>query len=417
MFILNKLKEIKLAFFIARRYLISKKKHNIINVISWISTAGITTGALALVVVLSVFNGFNDLINSYFSVLDPDLKISAVEDKFFDPAFVTDSVLAKTDGVAGYALVIEDFALLKYKDRQEIAMVKGVSAGFADMIDIDDFMFDGAFILQSGDAFYAVPGLGVAASLNMSINFSDPLHFYFPRKGILMPTTARNPMKHDYLFPVGTFSLLEDIDANLVLVPFDFAANLFDSNNMVSAIEVKLAEGVSLKKVRKELLAATGGRYEVKDRYQQHDSMFKTMKTEKFMIYLILFFILIIASFNILGSLSMLIIDKKDDIAILSSMGASGSLLKRIFLYEGWLISIIGAIVGIVLGALICWAQIYFEIIKLPGQGTFAVSAYPVKIEFADLAIVAAVVLLIGFAVAWYPVRYIAQKHPDAFLK
>ncbi|MCL1821568.1 MAG: FtsX-like permease family protein [Prolixibacteraceae bacterium] len=414
---MKKLKNISLAFFIACRYLISKKKQNIINVISWISTVGIATGTLALVVVLSVFNGFNDLISSFFSILDPDLKITATEGKFFDPTYVTDSVLGKTAGIADYALVIEDNAILKYKDRQNVAVVKGVSDNFASMINIDDFMFGGAFILKSDDVFYAVPGLGVFSFLGIDINFSDPLHFYFPRKGVVLSALSSNAMKHDYLYPVGIFSLLDEIDNSLVFVPFEFAAALFDSKDVVSAVEIKLSGDVPLKSVQKNLLLLTGGNYEVKDRYQQHDSMYKTMKSEKFVTYLILVFILIIASFNILGSLSMIIIDKEDDIAILNSMGASKGLLKHIFLYEGWLISIIGVVGGILLGVLICLAQIQFELIKLPGEGTFAVSAYPVKILFSDLFIVAALVLFVGFLAAWYPVRYITGKHSDEFLK
>ena len=400
-----------LPFFIARRYLISKKKQNIINIISGISVAGVTVGTFALVVVLSVFNGFNDLIRSYFSILDPDLKITPTEGKLFDPAVFTDGIRDKVTGIADYSLVIEENALLKYESRQYIATVKGVPDNFASTTGINELMIDGTFLLDQNGVNYAVPGQGVASNLGMNLNFNDPLHIYVPKKGIRTSLNLNNALNHNYILPSGVFSLLEEVDNRYVFVPLDFARELFETGNKVSAIEIKLDENASVSSVKNQLTSLLGEQYQVKNKYQQHDMLYKTMQSEKWATYLILVFILVIASFNILGSLSLLIIDKKDDIAILRSMGASSSLIRKIFLFEGWLITVSGVLTGLVLGILVSLAQIHFEWITLTGNGSFVITAYPVKIEPVDLVLITAVVLSIGFLAAWYPVRYISGKH------
>ncbi|GAP69753.1 ABC-type transport system [Bacteroidales bacterium 6E] len=400
-----------LPLFIARRYLISKKKQNIINIISGISVAGVTVGTFALVVVLSVFNGFNDLIRSYFSILDPDLKITPVEGKLFDPTFFSDSIQHKVPGIADFSFVIEENALLKYETRQFIATVKGVPTNFANTTGIDELMIDGTFLLDQNGIQYAVPGQGVASNLGMNLNFNDPLHIYVPKKGIRTSVNLANSLNHDYILPSGVFSLLEEVDNRYVFVPLSFARNLFETGDMVSAIEIRLEDNVSVSTVSDQLKNLLGEQFHVKNKYQQHDMLYKTMQSEKWATYLILVFILVIASFNILGSLSLLIIDKKDDIAILRSMGASPSLIRKIFLYEGWLITVTGVFAGLFLGIMVSLAQIHFQWITLPGNGSFVITAYPVKIDPIDLALITAVVLSIGFLAAWYPVRYISGKH------
>ncbi len=400
-----------LPLFIARRYLISKKKQNIINIISGISVAGVTVGTFALVVVLSVFNGFNDLIRSYFSILDPDLKITPAVGKLFDPAVFTENIRDKVSGIADFSLVIEENALLKYESRQYIATVKGVPENFASITGIDELMIDGSFQLDQNGIFYAVPGQGVASNLGMNLNFNDPLHIYVPKKGIRTSVNLANSLNHEYIMPSGVFSLLEEIDNRYVFVPLSFAKDLFETGDLVSAIEIRLEENVSVSEVSSQLKNLLGDQFLVKNKYQQHDMLYKTMQSEKWATYLILVFILVIASFNILGSLSLLIIDKKDDIAILRSMGASSSLIRKIFLYEGWLITVSGVIAGLFLGVIVSLAQIHFEWITLPGNGSFVITAYPVKIDPVDLALITIVVLSIGFLAAWYPVRYISGKH------
>lgn len=373
--------------------------------------AGVTVGTFALVVVLSVFNGFNDLIRSYFSILDPDLKITPVEGKLFDPTFFSDSIQHKVPGIADFSFVIEENALLKYETRQFIATVKGVPANFANTTGIDELMIDGTFLLDQNGIQYAVPGQGVASNLGMNLNFNDPLHIYVPKKGIRTSVNLANSLNHDYILPSGVFSLLEEVDNRYVFVPLSFARNLFETGDMVSAIEIRLEDNVSVSTVSDQLKNLLGEQFHVKNKYQQHDMLYKTMQSEKWATYLILVFILVIASFNILGSLSLLIIDKKDDIAILRSMGASPSLIRKIFLYEGWLITVTGVLAGLFLGIMVSLAQIHFQWITLPGNGSFVITAYPVKIDPIDLALITAVVLSIGFLAAWYPVRYISGKH------
>jgi len=371
---------------------------------------GVSLGTFALVVVLSVFNGFDGLIKSYFSILDPDLKITATKGKLFDPSFVCDSVLKNLPGVIGYAVVIEENALLTYKNRQVIANMKGVSANFNQITGIDSLIIDGVFHLEKGGAFFAVPGVGLAANLDIRNNFTEPIHVYVPRKGLKASLSPDNALKYSYIYPSGVFSLLEDVDARTIFVPVSFAAELIDAGNSVSSIEIKISDKFSVKQVSKAIVNEIGSQYLVKNKYQQHDTLYKTMKAEKWVTYLILLFILIIASFNILGSLSMLIIDKKEDIVILRSMGATPDLIRGVFLFEGWLISIIGAIAGLFLGVIVCWIQLHFEIVSLPGNGSFVISAYPVDIQLPDLFLIFFMVLMIGLLAAWYPVRFISEK-------
>lgn len=398
-------------FFIARRYLVSKKKQNIINIISGISIAGVTTGTFALVVVMSVFNGFNDLIKSYFSILDPDLKITATEGKLFDPDEITGSLIKEIPGIVDYSQVIEENALLKYENRQYIATVKGVPGNYSTLTGVGDLMVDGNFRLVSEGAYFAVPGQGVAAQLGIGLNYTEPIHMYVPKKGTRSSLNLASALNHDYIFPSGIFSLLEEVDSKIVFVPLEYAQLLFDTGNQVTAIDIQIDTNAKVTQVQKDLKNRLGDRYQVKNKYQQHDMLYKTMKSEKWATYLILVFILVIASFNILGSLSMLIIDKKDDIAILRSMGATPQLIRRIFLFEGWMISMTGTLVGLLTGVLVCLLQIHFELITLPGQGSFVITAYPVKLQISDLLFIVGVVLGIGFVAAWYPVRYISEKH------
>ncbi|MFZ5428821.1 MAG: FtsX-like permease family protein [Bacteroidota bacterium] len=400
-----------LPLFIAGRYLISKKKQNIINIISGISVAGVATGTFALVVVLSVFNGFNDLIRSYFSTLDPDLKITAAEGKMFDPEFLTDSVLVSISDIERFSPVIEENALLRYGNRQYIATIKGVPSNFSEVTGVHDLMVYGSFGLEKDNTYYAVVGQGIAGQLGITLDFMEPIHIYVPKRGTRVALNLTSSLNHDYIFPSGIFALLEEVDAKTVFVPIGFARNLFEAENRVSALEVQLKDQASVKKVRKLIMERAGEQYVVKNKYQQHDMLYKTMQSEKWATYLILIFILVIASFNILGSLSMLIIDKKEDIAILRSMGATNGLVRKIFLFEGWLISLTGVAAGLILGVLVSLAQIHFELLTLPGEGSFVITAYPVKIALSDLLMITLVVLTIGFVAAWYPVRYITQSN------
>lgn len=399
----------RLPLFIALRYLVSKKKQNIINIISAISVTGILVATMALVIVLSVFNGFTGLIETFFSNFDPDLKITPTMGKMFNPADYKFNEVKDIQGVVYYAEVIEEIALLKYNNQQHHAIVKGVPSNYADYTNIDSLIVDGDFFLDKDGVSYALVGQGVAYNLGIGLSFIDPLRIFVPKKGHQTSVNPARAINYNFIFPSGVFSVLEEIDSKYVIVPYKFAAELFESENLVSAVELGLDPDVRPGKIQREIEKILGNEFVVKNKYQQHDLIYKTMKSEKWAAYLILIFILIVASFNILSSLSMLIIDKHEDLFILKSMGATSKMIKQIFLFEGWLISISGAITGTILGVLICWLQIKFEFVTLPA-GSFIISAYPVRIVMIDIITILTIVFIIGFIASWYPVKFISNR-------
>ena len=400
----------KLPLFIALRYLFSKKKQNIINIISAISVTGIIIATMALVIVMSVFNGFAGLIETFFSNFDPDIKITPVKGKMFTPTDYRFDELQKLPGVIHYAEVIEEVALLKYNSQQYPAIIKGVPQNYANYTNIDTLIVDGEFKLEDQGMSYAVVGQGVAYNLGLGLSFVDPIRIFVPKKGKELSINPARAINYSHIFPSGVFSVLEEIDSKYILVPFNYAKKLFESGDQISSVELGLDDEHDTQNIEKKIANILGNDFDVKNKYEQHDLIYKTMKSEKWAAYLILVFILVVASFNILGSLSMLIIDKKEDLFILKSMGANSRLIRHIFLFEGWLISIFGAIIGGLLGILICWIQIKFQLISLPGAGSFIISAYPVEIIPADIFIILSIVLIIGFVAAWYPVKFISNK-------
>lgn len=365
---------------------------------------------MALVIVLSVFNGFNSLFENLFSNFDPDLKITASRGKMFTPDDNRFDEIKKLPGVVHYAEVIEEVALLKYNSQQYVATIKGVPDNYARYTRIDSLIIDGSFLLQDDNMNYAVVGLGVKYNLGLGLSFVDPIRIFVPKRGVQTSINPAKALNYDYIFPSGVFSVLDEIDAQYVIVPFSFAAQLFEMNDQVTAVELGIDGEVNADRLQRQIQDILGESFEVKNKYQQHDLIYKTMESEKWAAYLILVFILIVASFNMLGSLSMLIIDKKEDLFILRGMGADSKLIRRIFLYEGWLITFFGAVIGSLLGVFISWLQIRFGFISLPGEGSFIISAYPVKVIFSDILIIVGVVLGIGFIASWYPVRFISHK-------
>ncbi len=366
---------------------------------------------MALVIVLSVFNGFNSLIETFFSNFDPDIKIVSKEGKMFSPAEHPFDKIKNHPEVVHYAEVIEEVALLKYKSRQYAAIVKGVPKNYPRYTNIDTLIVDGEFLLREEGIDYAVIGQGVAYKLGVGITFVEPIRLFVPKKGKQASINLNRSINYDYIHPSGVFSVLEEIDSKYIIVPYPFAAELFDSQNLASAVEIGVKPGANIKNLQKEIRELLGDTFHVKNKYQQHDLIYKTMKSEKWAAYLILVFILVVASFNMLGSISMLIIDKKEDLFILRSMGANEQLIRRIFLFEGWLISVSGAIAGALLGILICWIQIKFELIRLPGAGSFIINAYPVRLIFSDILSILGIVLFIGFFASWYPVKFISHRY------
>lgn len=399
------------SFYIAKRYLLSKKTQNVINIISGISVVGVSVGTMALIAVLSVFNGFDDLIRSMFNAFDPDLKIEAAHGKTFSPDDEKIKKAIRQNGVAYYAEVIEDNALVRHKDRQHVAKIKGVSEHFTKVCGIDSMMVRGVFVLKDKGGDYAVLGGGVAYHLSATPGITEPLNIYAPRRDMSVAEMG-NAFNVKQIYPSGIFAIQQEFDMKYVIVPINFARELFDYPEEISSLDIKLQKGGNIDKIQAEMGNALGPGFTIKNRFQQNELLFKVMNSEKFAIFVILTFILFIASFNILGSLTMLIIDKKQDIGILKSLGADKITIRNIFLFEGWAISVIGAVAGLALGFLICFLQQEFGFIKLgSGGGSFIIDAYPVKMQIVDFIIVFFTVLLIGFFAAWYPVKFMSKKY------
>jgi len=400
------LNELSFSFRIARRYLFSKKSHNAINIISAISASGIAIGTMALIVVLSVFNGFENLISDMFSNFDPDLKITLVKGKTFQVDTEDFEQVRKLKSIAFFTEIVEENALLRFKDKQMPAKIKGVSPSFRQMSQIDQIIFDGKFVLNDGAFERAVPGIGVASILGLGAHFIDPLYIYAPKRtsniNLIRPEKSFNQMA---TFVSGIFSVQQlQYDDQYVLVSINLARELFEyQNNTVSAIELKLNKNADSEIVKAEISKLIGNKYQIKNRYEQQESFFKIMKIEKWITFLILCFILLIASFNVIGSLSMLIIEKKQDIETLRSIGANNLTVRYIFLFEGWLIAIVGSLSGIILGSILCIAQEKIGFLKL-GSG-YVVDSYPVVTNITDVLLVFITVLLMGFVAAWYPSR------------
>jgi len=397
-------------FYISKRYLIAKKSKNVINIISLISVIGVTVGTAALIIVLSAFNGLDNLLKSMNDSFDPDLKILPATGKVFSLDDDNIDRVKNHYAVFDIAETLEEGVLLKYDDQQYPATVKGVSENFGEISGVDTMLYVGDFILKHNDQPYAIVGQGVAHYLSLNLNYIDPIVIYVPNRDAKIGTNPAQAFSRDYIFPSAVFAIQQEFDTKYILVPLDYARELFDYPNEVSALEIKLKKEYTYTDVQGEIQEILGTDYEVKNRYQLHEAFYKIMKSEKFYIFLILTFILMVASFNIIGSLTMLIIDKKEDIATFRSLGANLPTIRKIFLTEGWLITIIGAVFGLCLGFVICWLQIEFELVKLGASGSFIVDAYPVRLIWTDFILVFLTVVGIGYGAAWYPVRYITKR-------
>jgi len=400
-------------FYIARRYLFSKKSHNAINIISMVCVCGVVIATIAVVCALSVFNGFNDLVAGMFSSFDPELKISPRTGKVFDPTTTEFQKVKQLPDIAYFGEVLQDNALVRYHDRQDIAIIKGVDDNFSHLTQIDSILIDGSFILKDEVADYATLGVGLSSKLGAKPGFASPLEIYVPKRdekvNLSNPASSFN---QEYAYIGGVFLINQQVyDEGYMILPLSLVRQLLKYDKEVSSIELKLADGADISSVRKQIKAILGDQFTVQDRYEQQEASFKMMQVEKWMTFLILSFILAIALFNVVGSLSMLMIEKKDDVRTLRNMGASDSLIRRIFLFEGWMISGFGALIGIVIGLVLCLLQQTYGIIKL-GQtaGAFIIDAYPVRVIFTDLLTAFITVAAIGFMAAWYPVHYLGKK-------
>lgn len=402
-----------LPFYIARRYLFSKKSHNAINIISMVCVCGVVVATIAVVCALSVYNGFNDLVAGMFSSFDPELKISPRTGKVFDPTTAEFQKVKQLPDIAWFGEVLQDNALVRYHDRQDIAVIKGVDENFSHLTLIDSILIDGSFILKDEVADYATLGVGLSAKLGAKPGFASPLEIYVPKRdekvNLSNPASSFN---QEYAYIGGVFLINQQVyDEGYMILPISLVRQLLKYDKEVSSIELKLADGVDISSAKKQIKALLGDRFIVQDRYEQQEASFKMMQVEKWMTFLILSFILAIALFNVVGSLSMLMIEKKDDVRTLQNMGADDKLVRRIFLFEGWMISGFGAVIGIVIGLVLCLLQQHFGFIKL-GQtaGAFVIDAYPVRVVFTDLLVAFITVAAIGLMAAWYPVHYLGKK-------
>ncbi len=364
----------------------------------------------ALIVILSVFNGFDSLISSMINQFDPDLKITATQGKTFQLDSLTISRLGRVDGVEAMSQCVEETALFQYDGRQHIASIKGVDDNYGRICQIEDAVYTGRYQLRDTSGVpYAVLGTEIASNLWIQLSGYRPLSIYAPLRGNVSSMNPDEAFARAYVVPSGVFHIHQDFDSKYVLVPLDFARQLLEyGDSEVSAIEVRLSADTQeiVQAVQRQFQQILGEGFEVKDRLQQQDMLYKIMKSEKLSIFVMLTFIIVIASFNIIGALSMLIIDKKNDIHTLQCLGASGDFLRKIFLRTGQLITVTGVLAGLAIGLLICWAQIEFQFIKFP-EGQYIIDAYPVEVRLLDVASTVLVVLLIGFVASVFPSRKI----------
>ena len=405
-----------LSLYIARRYIFAKKSHNAINVISGVSVCGVALATLALICTLSVFNGFQDLVATLFTAFDPQLKIVATIGKVFDAQDPRIQNIRQMPEVAVFSESLEDNAMVQYKGRQIMVTLKGIQDNFNELTAIDSILFGrGNMVLADEVVDYVIPGAELVSVLGTGVRFVDPLEVYAPKRGakinVANPTTS---FESGLLYSSGLVFAVnqQKYDASYMLVSLEFARELFQYDTEVSSIELKLKDEADTDQVKRTLQQQLGEGFQVLDRYEQQSDTFRIMEVEKLISYIFLTFILLIACFNVIGSLSMLIIDKRADVVTLRNLGADNQLISRIFLFEGCLISLFGALIGIVLGLTLCLVQQEFGIISLggTGEGSFIIDAYPVSVHLQDVILVFITVWVVGFLSVWYPVRCLSRR-------
>lgn len=402
-------------FFIARRYLFSKKSTHVISVISSISVIGVAVATMALVIVLSVFNGFHDLVASLFTSFDPQLKVVPVEGKTApadDPILTKIRLLPQVDVATE---TVEDQALAIYNDHQAMVKIKGVDDNFAELSHITDILYgDGSFSLHAANLEYGIVGIRLAQNLGIGAQWDGFLKIYAPKKeGQLDMTNPGDGFVVDSLNSPGVLFAVKQAkyDKNYIITSISFARNLFGQQGMLSDLELRLKPGSNLDAVKAEMQQIAGNKYKVLDRFEQQEDTFKIMSIEKMIAYIFLTFILVVACFNIIGSLSMLIIDKKNDVVTLRNLGANDKQITRVFLFEGRMIAVIGAVIGIGLGLLLCFLQQQYGFVRLgDSEGSFIVDAYPVSVHYSDVAIIFVTVIAVGWLAVWYPVRALSKR-------
>lgn len=392
-----------LPLLIARRYLFAKKSHNVINIISLISAVGIAVGTCALIIVLSIYNGFEDIVKEVYERAEADLVISPVKGKSFSPNSELFDQIRGYSHTALVSEVVQDNVFVTYDGAQEIALIKGVDSTYHSNEMIKSCLLDGEFQLYHGEVAQAVIGRTLAQNMRIRTYSLDPLEVYFPARGREVSMT--NPLaslNKEILFAVGIISVGQELDKQIIYLPIESARRLLDYTDQVSSLEIRIDNPANVENARKYFASLLGDDYSVKDKYMQNETVYKMMTYEKMAIFMILLFIIIIISCNVFGSLTMLIIEKKDDIWTLKGIGANDRMVKRIFVEEGWLITLYGVLVGVGLGVALCLIQYYFGVIKMPGN--FIVTSYPVVIKFTDILLTVVGVGLVGFIISLIPI-------------
>lgn len=398
----------KLAATFSIRYLFGKKSRNAINVISILSVVVVAIVSASLFILLSAINGLHDMVNDQFTSFDPHLKIEPKQGKVFEPDSI-DKILANSEGILAFSHILEEDVLLKYGDKQYIGRLKGVDSNFVRTSGIDSLIYGGELNFKQFNQNSCVVGRGVSYYLDINPSFSTALKVYVPdRKGSVSALPTGN-YKSRPLIVAGLFSVHQDIDESYVIADINFARTLFSYKNEVSAIDIQVENQRTLNSVKQKLSEALP-HFEIKDQYEQHAALYKILKSEKLWIVIICVFVLIIASFNIVASLTMLIFEKKNDIGVLQSLGADRSFIKQVFTIEGWFISIIGGVAGLLLATIICYLQQEYALVKVYGAGELVIMAYPVSMQLSDAVIVLAMVACIGYVAAYLPVRYLTVK-------
>ena len=405
----------RLELFIARRYLFAKKSHHAINIISGISVLGVAVATMAMVVTLSVFNGFQDLVADLFTAFDPELLVTPKDGQTVSAKDAALLKLKANDAVLIYTPVLEGQALVVQNNRQQVVTIKGVADNVTKQGHIEDILYgDGSFCLHADILEYGILGIQLAQQLGLPANFENPLQVYAPKPGERV--NIGNPLSsfnHDELQSPGVVFMVRQAkyDANYILTSLGFAQRLFDRKGRVSSVELRLKNGVNVDKVKEQIRAEIGERFKVEDRYEQQNDVFRVMRIEKLISYCFLSFILLVACFNIIGSLSMLMIDKRQDIQTLRSLGATDSQICSVFRLEGHIISLAGALLGLLLGGVLCWVQQEYGIVTMgDSEGSFIIETYPVSVYWTDILLILVTVLVVGWLAIWYPVRYLSKK-------
>lgn len=386
----------------ARRYLFSRSSHSVINIISGICVAGMAIGTAALIIILSIFNGFNRLVSDSLSEVAPDILVSPAKGKVFVPKGEAFEWAYENDDVLNMSEVLEEQVFISYDGKQALAKAKGVDNVYEEESPLKKHIKDGEFILRFGSLKKAVVGMGLAYNLGISPRFLSPIEIYYPvREGKVSLSNPMNSLSEVDVRPSGLFSINATLDNELIIVPIETMRELLHYENEVSAVEIRTADGASVQKVADGLKERLGPDFKVLNRYEQNENLFKMMRYEKLAIYMILIFIIIIIAFNIFASLTMLVIEKKDDISTLKSLGATDSLVRRIFVMEGWMISLLGLAIGLLIGVAFALLQHKFGFIKMPGN--YVVTSYPIVLKLTDILWTVAGVAGVGYLIALLP--------------